>query len=34
MNAGGRYLVDVVLDKRADGTPSSHILVDSVRELC
>lgn len=32
MNAGGRYFVDIVFDKQPDGTPSSHVLVDSVRE--
>ncbi|XP_029687706.1 laminin subunit beta-4 isoform X3 [Takifugu rubripes] len=30
MNAGGRYFVDIVFDKQPDGTPSSHLLVDSM----
>lgn len=31
MNGGGRYFVDIIFDKQPDSTPSSHILVDSVR---
>lgn len=34
MNRGGRYFVDVVFNKQPDSTPSSHILVDSVRKRC
>lgn len=32
LNAGGRYFVDIVFNKQPDSTPSSHILIDSVRK--
>lgn len=35
LNAGGRYLVDVIFNKPpgSDGASGSHILIDSVRSL-